>query len=68
MLIVSLMCPFSELTCILHLTIVRLKVASIFWRIYVHQIVLKAKFWDIRVTVLFVAVPGFVASVVVVCF
>jgi hypothetical protein len=34
----------------------------------VRQVILEAEFWDIRVTVLFVVVSGFVASLVVVFF
>lgn len=64
--IVSLKCPCPRLTCILHLAIVGLKVASSFWRMNVCQIVLEAEFGDIRITVSFVAVSAFAAGLIAV--
>jgi len=63
---VSLKCPCSRLTCILHLAILGLKVASSFWRMNVCQIVLEAEFGDIRITVSFVAVSAFAAGLIAV--
>jgi len=45
-----------------------LKAASTLWRLYFRQIVLEAESWDIRVTVSFGVVSGFVARFVTMYF
>jgi hypothetical protein len=41
---------------------------SVFWRVNVRQTILEAEFWDIRITVSFVAVSSFVVWLIAVCF